>query len=241
MLVRSRDHGGRRAYFYACSSFHRRGSSVCAISLSVRVEEADEAILGEIERFVLNPSVIRRAVEITLDAFRAGSDTGAAERVRLERDRRKADSEIANLTAAIAAGGGELPSVLVAIKAAEHRRQTTAARLAKLNQAGAVFTSQTGAELERQVLGKLAEWRATMRREAPEARLVLREVIADRLALAPEERHGKRVYGYRGTFSFGGLFEGLMLGPRALASPISPSWNQMTGWLRAVDSLRRAA
>ncbi len=30
LIVRSRDHGHRRAYFYACSSFHHRGKTVCA-------------------------------------------------------------------------------------------------------------------------------------------------------------------------------------------------------------------
>jgi hypothetical protein len=42
-----------------------------------------------------------------------------------------------------------------------------------LNQAGAAFTPDTAKELERQVFGKFADWRATMRQEAPEARQVL--------------------------------------------------------------------
>lgn len=45
-----------------------------------------------------------------------------------------------------------------------------AAQIDGLNQAGAGFTTNTAAELERQVLGKLADWQAVMRQEAPEAR-----------------------------------------------------------------------
>ncbi|MGE3957580.1 MAG: recombinase family protein [Vicinamibacterales bacterium] len=218
MLVRSRDHGQRRAHFYACSAFHRRGRAVCSNSLAVPVELADDAVLREIERHVLHPAVVQRAIELTLDALRPDAQAGKAERERLDRERRRAESEVANLTAALAAGGADLQPLIAALRAADQRRQALAEQLAGLTVAGDAFTTATAAALERQVLDKLAAWRATMRQEAPEARQVLREVIAERVALTPAEADGKRFYRFRGLFSFGGLFEGTDC-PRALASP----------------------
>jgi hypothetical protein len=139
-------------------------------------------------------------------------------RVRLERDRRQAEAEITNLTAALAAGAGSLPSVVAALQAAEDRWQSISGQLARGTEPE-VFTAQTAAKLERQVTEKLARWRASMRQDAPEARMVLRAVIAERLALTPTERDGQRSYRYRGTFSFGGLFEELVDVPQSMASP----------------------
>ena len=43
LTVRSRGNGTRRAFFYACSSFHHRGRAVCANSLEMRLADADES------------------------------------------------------------------------------------------------------------------------------------------------------------------------------------------------------
>ena len=82
-------------------------------------------------------------------------------------------TEIANLTAGLAAGG-DLPSIIAAIRSSEQRRQAFETQRAALTQAGALVTTQTAAELQDQVMAKLADWRAVMRQGAPEARQVLR-------------------------------------------------------------------
>ena len=56
MIVRSRSHGQQRAFWYACCGFHLRGRTVCPNSLDVRMELADEAILADLEQFVLHPA-----------------------------------------------------------------------------------------------------------------------------------------------------------------------------------------
>ena len=80
------------------------------------------------------------------------------------------------------------------------------------------FTTRTAKNLERQVLGKLADWRTMLRQEAPDARQVLRQLITERVTCEPTERDGQRLYAYRGRVWFGGLFEGT-ISPLALASP----------------------
>ena len=86
-------------------------------------------------------------------------------------------------------------------------------------------TARAGSELKRQVLGKLADWRITLRHQPQEARQVIRQLLADRIGFAPVEQDGARVYRYRGTFTIGGLFEGTIC--PLLASLAIPSWNQL--------------
>jgi hypothetical protein len=145
MLVRTRAHGSRRVPFYACSGFHRRGSAVCGNSLHVRLELADDVILSEIERFVLHPKVVKRAIGLTIEALKPESSARHEERDRADRERRKAETEVRNLTAAVAAGG-DLPSVLAALRVAEHRRQQAKDRIEALDQTLA-FTSTMAADL----------------------------------------------------------------------------------------------
>ena len=45
LIVGSRSHRKQRSFLYECSSFHRRGSQVCANDLNVSLTMADEAIL----------------------------------------------------------------------------------------------------------------------------------------------------------------------------------------------------
>ena len=70
MYVKSRSHGKRRAYFYGCTSFHLRGSSVCANSLEVPMERSDLAVLASIERDVLQPDVIAATLRKALERLK---------------------------------------------------------------------------------------------------------------------------------------------------------------------------
>ena len=90
---------------YACCAFHQRGSTVCANSLDVRIELADEAILADLEQFVLHPQVVDRAIALALDELQPANGQAERERIRLEKDRRTIAGEIGNLTRALAIGG----------------------------------------------------------------------------------------------------------------------------------------
>ena len=216
MIVRSRSHGQQRSFRYACCAFHQRGSTVCANSLDVRIEQADEAILADLEQFVLHPQVVDRAIALALDELRPANGQAERERIRLEKDRRTIAGEIGNLTRALALGG-DLHSLVHALKQAEDQQAQIDASLRALDER-AMFTRRDADELRDQVVAKVADWRTTLRQDAPEARTVLRRLIADRITLKAIRRGGKRMYRYSGTFTIGGLFEGTLC-PIALASP----------------------
>lgn len=220
MLVHSRSHGstrGRwRAFAYACSAFHRRGRSVCANSLEVRVERADDAILTEIEQFVLHPDVVNRAIELALEELQPSADRRGRAIGHLERELRQATTRVTNLTAAIAAGA-ELAPLLTALRQADQERLALEAQLANARRP-AIAPALTAAGLRHDVLAKVAEWRATLRQDARSARAIVRQLLEDRVVLTPRERGGERFYAYMGRFTIGGLFSGEMC-PQVLASP----------------------
>ena len=49
LIVMSRSHRSRRAYFYRCGGFHSKGSAVCSNNVHLPLEAADDAVLTEIE------------------------------------------------------------------------------------------------------------------------------------------------------------------------------------------------
>ena len=216
MVVRSRSHGQRRSYWYACSAFHRRGRAVCENSLEVRIERADDTILTDIEQFVLHPKVVRRAVALALEEFSGSTDQADRERDRICRELARVEAELANLIRVVAAGG-DVPALVAAVREADRRRLELKDATESLRTAAA-FTTATAAGYERQVLEKLGEWRAVLREAPQKARSILRLLFVDRLELKPTEADGGRLYAYRGRFTIGGLFEGLMC-PHSLASP----------------------
>lgn len=51
----------------------------------------------------------------------------------------------------------------------------------------------------------------------------------------------RRGYPFDGAIALDRLVSALVDVPTGVASPICVSWNQLRGWLRAVEGLRRAA
>jgi Recombinase zinc beta ribbon domain len=117
--ARSRSHGKHRRVFYGCPAYHRKGRSVCTNSLTVPMEIADEAVLSALETGLLHPSVIKTAVERTVDRLCKGSPTNAA---GTRRELRKVDRELETLTTAVAAGG-DVPALVSALCDREARRR----------------------------------------------------------------------------------------------------------------------
>jgi hypothetical protein len=125
---------------------------------------------------------------------------------------------LVQLTAALAAGG-DLPTLVEAVRDRERRRAALAERLANLGQTLDVRVRDV-CEVERQALEKLRDWRGLLRGDVTEARAILRPVVEDRITFVPAEVAGQRGYRYTGQFTLGPFFEGLC--PRALVSPTEP-------------------
>ena len=58
LFIRTRSHGKRRAFHYACTTHYQRGPEICAESMLLPMELLDRAILETVEQDVLQPSIL---------------------------------------------------------------------------------------------------------------------------------------------------------------------------------------
>jgi len=91
-----------RKVFYGCSAFHRRGRAVCSNALTVPMDVADHAVLSVLEANLLYPRVLEAAVRRATK--RLSGRAGSLSLSNLQRDLMAVERELANLTAAVAAG-----------------------------------------------------------------------------------------------------------------------------------------
>jgi hypothetical protein len=67
LVVRSRDHGAKRAFYYACSSYYHKGKTVCPNSLETPMLSADNSVLATLESTVLRPQLVEAIIARTVE------------------------------------------------------------------------------------------------------------------------------------------------------------------------------
>ena len=212
LVVRSRSHGRRRAYYYACTSYHHRGRSVCQNRLEMPLAAADEAVLTQLELDALSPNVIEAALERALAQLASPIDV-EGQRQTLQDKLRKVEADLTQLAEAVTEGG-TLKTLLTAIKEREKRRDRIEADLAgleRLSRIGDVDRQQLKADLRK----RLDDWRGLLRRHVPQARQILRKLLDGRVTFTPKVDH----YEFVGKWSLGKLMSGLVDLPQGMASP----------------------
>jgi len=205
--VRSHDHGRQRVFYYACSTYRRRGKAICANAKEVPMVRADEAVLATIEQEVLRPEVVERAVARALELLKSQTGTSAGQREQVLADLAQAEKELTNLTAAIAATG-PLPALLEQAKEREHRRVSLTERLAALEAAAQAGTIDSGA-LQAELREPLKEWRTLLRRHVAQGRQILRKLLTGRVTFTPRTDDHGTVFEFSAQGTLGRVLEGL--------------------------------
>jgi len=203
MAVLKRAHGPRghrhQVPFYGCMTRHLRGEAVCSNRLEVRLEDADQAVLTAIERDVLNVAVLETALNKAISAAREPIHGQEALGVELRAELAQLEAEVARLAAAVATGG-DLPALVAALQERERRRTYLRAELAALDRRPTVLRAGGDVRHALDVMREaLTNWRGMLRRELPEARRVLRALLAGRLMFAPGD--GLYTFEGRGTIT----------------------------------------
>ena len=224
--ARSRSHGKRRAVFYGCAAYHRRGKSICANSLTVPMAVTDDAVLSVVEDAILRSEVVEAAVERAVEQLTA--TTVVSRRPTLEADLAALESELTRLTGAIATGG-ELPALLDAVQDRERRREALRRELELLGASEPVVLDR--AALRKNLESRLGDWRGLLRRHTEQGQQILRRLLVGRLTFTPTEDETGRYYAFHGTGTLTKLVGGLV--PHNVASP--------TGTARVVSVLLRRA
>jgi hypothetical protein len=209
MFVHTCDHRRQRVGFYACTSYHKRGRSVCANSLEVRMELADQAILQNLRAEILRPDVVDTALEEAIRLL-AEPDERFAHRGALEAELTGLSHEIERLVTAISAGG-DRPALVAALQDRERRRQDVVERLPVAGQDAPPQLNE--AQLRVELRHRLRDWRGLLMRHVSEAR----EMLPEPITFTPFVDSDLRGYEYRGRVHFGRLLAGV-IDPTSVAS-----------------------
>jgi DNA invertase Pin-like site-specific DNA recombinase len=207
MYVKSRSHGKKRMYLYGCTSFHLRGASVCTNSLEVRMDRSDLAVLDAIEQDVLQPDIVVTTIRKALERLKPHTEAAQGTRDGLDKRLTTVERELSRFATAIAAGA-ELETLIVALKQREAERDRLRREIAALDRAGKAAQLDPK-RVERELRAKLTEWRSLLRRHIPQARQVLKKLLAGPLVFTPHREDGQRWYEFRAPIAVGRIISGL--------------------------------
>ena len=230
LCVQTRSHGGRRAFFYACSSYYHRGRSVCDNGQALPMDLINSELLDAFRTDLLNPAVLERALaKLEARLMVPTCDSGVSQ---LEAEERRLRGEIERLTAALAAGGA-LSSLLGAIRQREERLDAVRLELHAANRRTHALDVPMSVVMP-EVRRRLDDWRSVLSEESSQARRMLRLLLQGRLVFTPRDE--RRAVHFSGVGDLGQIFSGL-IDSQALASPRGHSilWQpSLAGWMPRV-------
>jgi hypothetical protein len=216
MIVKSRAHGRKRSFRYGCSSYHLRGTAICANRLEVLLDEADEMAFDMIERDVLDPYVMEGAVSHALARLETMRDEGSR-RSELTSELEVLEAELQRLTAAIAAGA-DLNALLTAMRERESRSIRLRREIARLDETTRAVQVDRK-EIETQLRARLDEWRGLLRQETLWSRQIITKLLDGKITFTPTtDKSGNPAYEMPAKLSFGRFFSGILC-PKGGTSP----------------------
>jgi Recombinase/Recombinase zinc beta ribbon domain len=206
LYVTSRSHGRQRAFFYACTTFHRKGHTVCANNRQIAMEAADWAVMEAVQDELLDPGVVAQAVwEAAGTLVQAPPDFTARLEALVAREA-TLTAITGRLTAAISAGG-ELTPLVTELKAREQERERLQTERRQIETI-AHATPDDFTEVERVLLERVKDWRAAANPNIAQARQVLRKLLRGRVLITPKPDGTCEL---SGQADYGKLFSGIPL------------------------------
>ena len=222
LYVRSRAHGGHRAFFFGCSTYHNRGRAICSNGLEVPMAAANQAVLKTIVHEVLDPAVVARTIEKTLDLLERSHQDEHREQDALESKLRQLDAELGNLTAAIALGKTDIESLVAGVQERQRQRARIAQELQVLRERDH-RPRVDRRQIEREIRARLTSWQDLLGRQIAQARQILRTLLPERLVFRPHLGEGHPYYEFSGRGALDRLLAGVIdtkgvVAPRGFAT-----------------------
>ena len=217
MTVRSSSYGRRRFFYFICASYDHRGRTVCPNGLRLPMAAADEAILTKMSTYVLDPDIVEGAIADAIRELRPSPDTIEDKRQALQAELRGLDAKQLNYVAAIAKAG-QVDALAAAMRECEQDRGRLQHELAALDGLDHLSTFDVK-RIERDLRGRLAEWRALLGRQTPLSRQVLSRLLDGKIAWTPRRDEG--LYEFAGRAKFDKLLRGIVF-TQGMASPTGP-------------------
>jgi site-specific DNA recombinase len=184
-----------RTSHYVCH--RRRAFGGCTNTLRIPVDALNEAVLQAIEQHALTPEAVEAVIALT------ERDDRRDQEAALIRERTDVDKRIANLVAAIEAGG-DAPSLVAKVRALEARRGAIADELAGLRPVPRLPAAI--------VRDRLDEWRRLIRASVTQGRAVIQRIVVGRIRFTPRAANGFEMdggYDFEAQTRFDKLFAGV--------------------------------
>jgi hypothetical protein len=177
------------------------------------MEPTNRAILGTIEREVLHPDVVQRAIRQALGHLNAPADTAVPRQTALQAEVAVIDQELTRLAAGVAQGG-DLTVLVEGIRAREQRRRALREELAGLQSLRPV-TARDLQQLQRDVEARLSDWRGLLSRQIAQSRQILKKLLVGRIVF---RQRPDGSYEFSGEASLGRILAGVT-GTKAGVAP----------------------
>jgi site-specific DNA recombinase len=192
--------------FYACAEQQNRGPAVCGNDVRLRQEILDHAVLDALSD-LLDERMVDAAVDRAVERLREGQAGELDRRGQHERELALVEHRIQRGLDTYLDGEGSMPEVRARLGADRARKQVLVADLERHEEA-----PPDPEQLKREARARVADVRALLARHVPEARQMLRAVLAEPIRVFPLVEGGRRGFRFEGQLAFDRLLGGAVLG-----------------------------
>lgn len=182
--------------YYGCLRRSNRGGRVCDNHLTGRVDKIDSMFLEALEREVVNEAVFTHVTQQAIEIIKAELKHDPTRLQEFNREQRKLEREIRNLTRALAGGYSDI--LADEVRNREDRLKALNAEIERLEDGPKVIPLMLK-QIERDVGKKVRNFSNLLQGNLPVARQALKKLFPDGLTFTPVENEGRRFYEVRGN------------------------------------------
>jgi len=236
---------GQFYLYYVCWRSQSRGATVCPSRRMVPMERLHDMVVTIFQEDILIPPRLEQVIRDLARGHEHGPARAAEVRRALEANLRRVEGRIANLTEAVAAGG-EVKSLIAAIKTAEREQQDIRGRLEHADGLQKAAAAWDVSAYREKVMALLEDWQGALKAAPQIARQILRKLLVSDIVVTPkQDAYGGRWYEFRaeGTFrrivygviGFGEVESGRATVRRAHIVPADPVEAELAELVRAQE------
>jgi hypothetical protein len=193
--------GGKLHLYYACWTSRGRGTTVCNSRRLVPMERLHDMVVTIFQEDILTPARLEQVIRDLARTDEHAPERAAEVRRSLEADLRRVKGRIANLTEAVAAGG-EVKSLIAAIKTAEREHQDIRGRLKHADGLQKAAAAWDVSAYREKVMALLEDWQGALEAAPQIARQILRKLLISDIIVTPGQDAAGRWFEFeaQGTY-----------------------------------------
>ncbi len=175
---------GKFYLYYVCWRSQSRGATVCSNRRMVPMERLHGMVTWALQKDVLTPARIEQVIRDLARSDERAPERAAEARRALEVSLKRVETRLANLTAAVAEGG-EIATLVKAIKAAEHEHQNITDRLKYADGLQKAAEAWDVSAYREKVEALVEDWQEALEAAPQIARQILRRLLVTDITVTP--------------------------------------------------------